>query len=163
MITKVDVAFQERRHLQNRSRAITYGNRPAAAASRPPTNEAKGNNNIEVTSLTSGLPTFLTLPVEIRLQIYDLLLISRSDERSRSRSTSARNADQIMVLLSVDPDPIYRTMELWTCKQIHHANPIHYSQNVFAITWPKEDISIDPAGCEVQVDKDTVYPGAMDG
>jgi hypothetical protein len=44
-------------------------NRPVA--SQPPaTNEAKGNNKV----------TLLTLPVEIRLQIYNQFLVSRFDQ-----------------------------------------------------------------------------------
>jgi hypothetical protein len=106
-------------------------NRPAAY--RPPTNnEAKGNN-VEV--------TFLTLPVEIRLQIYNLLLVSRSNDW-RGRSWSVGNTDQRKVFLSMERNPKYRTMEpaiLQTCKQIYHeANPILYSQNVFAIARPEE-------------------------
>src|ERR1700722_11305135 len=66
-------------------------NRPAAY--RPPTNnEAKGNN-VEV--------TFLTLPVEIRLQIYNLLLVSRSNDW-RGRSWSVGNTDQRKVFLSME-------------------------------------------------------------
>jgi hypothetical protein len=103
-------------------------NLPAASQ---PSNEAKESNKV----------TFLTLPVEIRLQIYDLLLVSRFDRR-RAPSCSVGYTDQRKVFLSMEPNPVFRTLEtaiLQTCKQINHeANPVLYSQNVFAIVNPEE-------------------------
>ena len=97
----------------------------------PAANNAKGNNKA----------TFLTLPVEIRLQIYDLLLVSRFD-RMQNPSWAVGNTDQKLVLLDMIQAPQYRTMEpgiLRTCKQIYHeANPILHSQNVFAINEPEQ-------------------------
>jgi hypothetical protein len=97
----------------------------------PATNNAKGNNKA----------TFLTLPVEIRLRIYDLLLVSRFN-RMQNPSWAVGNTDQKLVLLNMIQAPQYRTMEpgiLRTCKQIYHeANPILYSQNVFAISEPEQ-------------------------
>jgi hypothetical protein len=104
-------------------------NRPVA--SQPPTNEANGNNKV----------TFLTLPVEIRLRIYDQLLVSRFD-RTQNPSWAVGNTDQKVVLLHMIQAPQYRTMEpgiLQTCKQVYQeANSILYSQNIFAISEPKE-------------------------
>jgi hypothetical protein len=75
----------------------------------------------------------LGLPVEIRLAIYDLLLVSRFN-RSDNPSSAVRNTDQKMIRLERINAPNYR-MEpavLQTCKQIYHeAVPILYSQNVF--------------------------------
>ena len=92
-------------------------NRPVA--SQPPdTNEAKGNNKV----------TLLTLPAEIRLRIYDQLLVSRFD-RMQNPSWAVGNTDQKLVLLHMAQFPQYRTMEpgiLQTCKQIYHeANSIY--------------------------------------
>jgi len=106
--------------------------RNRAVASQPPaTNEAKGSNKA----------TFLGLPAEIRLRIYDQLLISRFDRR-RNPSWALGNTDQKLVLLHMIRAPQYRTMEpgiLQTCKQIYReANSILYSQNVFAISEPEQ-------------------------
>ncbi|KAF2715247.1 hypothetical protein K504DRAFT_457417 [Pleomassaria siparia CBS 279.74] len=104
---------------------------PPVAPPLPVTNEVKGNNRV----------TFLTLPVEIRLQIYNELLVSRFD-RTQNPSWAVGNTDQKLVLLHMIQAPQYRTMEpgiLQTCKQIYHeANTILYSQNVFAISEPKQ-------------------------
>lgn len=88
--------------------------------------------------------TFLTLPVEIRLLVYDLLLVSRFDGpvRTENPSWAVGNTYQKLVLLFMNPAPRYRTMEpgiLRTCKQVYReANPILYSQNAFAISHPKQ-------------------------
>jgi hypothetical protein len=85
--------------------------------------------------------TFLTLPVELRLQIYDYLLVSRFD-RTKCPSWAVANTYQKPVWFYTDLDPQTRTMEpsiLRTCKQIHHeGNSILYSQNVFAIDEPEQ-------------------------
>jgi len=100
-------------------------------ASTPPLDEAKGNNKV----------TLLTLPVEIRLRIYDLLLVSRFD-RTMNPSWAVGNTYQKEILLHMGQFRQYRTMEpgiLQTCKQIYHeANPVLYSQNVFAISEPEQ-------------------------
>ena len=100
-------------------------------ASKPPLDEAKGNNKVAL----------LTLPVEIRLRIYELLLVSRFD-RTQNPSWAVGNTNQKVVLLSMGQIRQYRTMEpgiLQTCKQIfHEANSILYSQNVFAISEPEQ-------------------------
>ncbi|RDL33894.1 Uncharacterized protein BP5553_08262 [Venustampulla echinocandica] len=92
----------------------------------PATNNVKANNNV----------SFLSLPLEIRLQIYDLLLVSRYDP-AQNPSWAVGNTHQKRIILDMDQSPEYRTMEpgiLRTCKQIYHeANPILYSDNVFKI------------------------------
>lgn len=97
----------------------------------PATNQVKINNEV----------SFLTIPVEIRLQIYDELLVSRFD-RTQNPSWAVGNTDQKLVSLHMIQAPQYRTMEpgiLQTCKQIYHeANSILYSQNVFAISEPEQ-------------------------
>ncbi|RDL36559.1 Uncharacterized protein BP5553_05911 [Venustampulla echinocandica] len=100
-------------------------------ASKPPLDKAKGSNKVAL----------LTLPVEIRLRIYDLLVVSRFD-RTENPSWAVGHTDQKLVLLDMGQFRQYRTMEpgiLQTCKQIYHeANSILYSQNVFAISEPKQ-------------------------
>lgn len=99
----------------------------------PATNHAKANNSA----------TFLTLPVEIRLQIYDLLLVSRFD-RTQNPSWAVGNTYQKVVSVDMVQAPQYRTMEpgvLRTCKQVYHeANTILYSQNIFAFNEPEKMI-----------------------
>ncbi|CZR52175.1 uncharacterized protein PAC_02052 [Phialocephala subalpina] len=85
--------------------------------------------------------TLLTLPVEIRLRIYDQILVSRFD-RTQNPSWAVGSTDQKKISLGMIQAPQYRTMEpgiLQTCKQINHeANQILYSQNVFKVTEPKQ-------------------------
>ncbi|KAI9862275.1 MAG: hypothetical protein M1813_004750 [Trichoglossum hirsutum] len=85
--------------------------RDPQATSQPPTiDEAKHK------------VTLLTLPVEIRIQMYDLLLVSWFD-RWQDPWWAVRKTHQKMILLHMDRDPQYRTMEpgiLQTCKQIYH-------------------------------------------
>jgi hypothetical protein len=104
---------------------------PLVAPPPPATNEVKGINKV----------TLLTLPVEIRLQIYDELLVSRFD-RTENPSWAVGNTDQKLVLLHMIQAPQYRTMEpgiLQTCKQVYNeANSMLYSQNVFAISEPEQ-------------------------
>ncbi|PQE29809.1 hypothetical protein CJF32_00000472 [Rutstroemia sp. NJR-2017a WRK4] len=97
-------------------------------ASQPlTTNEIKERNEV----------TLLTLPAEIRLRIYDYLLISRFDRRVNP-SCAVGNTDQKQILLSMIRDPQYRTMEP-TCKQIYReAISLLYTQNVFAVSEPEQ-------------------------
>lgn len=85
--------------------------------------------------------TFLTLPAELRLQIYNQLLVSRFD-RTQNPWCAVGNTNQKVVPLHMNQAPQYRTMEpgiLQTCKQIHReGNSILYSQNVFDISEPKQ-------------------------
>lgn len=81
----------------------------------------------------------LDLPVEIRVKIYDLLLVSRFN-RWDNPSWSVGNTYQKLVMLDFIQARQYRTMEpavLQTCKQIYlEAVPILYSRNVFHFNHP---------------------------
>jgi hypothetical protein len=81
----------------------------------------------------------LDLPVEIRLEIYDLLLVGRFN-RWDNPSWSVGNTYQKLILLDFIQARQYRTMEpavLQTCKQIYReAVPILYSRNVFRFNDP---------------------------
>ena len=76
-------------------------------------------------------PTFLTLPIEIRLRVYDLLLVSGSDQKeSPFEVVETPYLQHILVGHNFPLEPGI----LQTCKQIHHeANIILYSQNIFSI------------------------------
>ncbi|OAL44870.1 hypothetical protein IQ07DRAFT_592123 [Pyrenochaeta sp. DS3sAY3a] len=84
---------------------------------------------------------FLSLPTEIRLQIYEILLISRFD-RTQNPSWAVGDTNQKSIMLHMIQARQYRTMEpslLQTCKQVHReANPTLYSKNVFSIAKPAE-------------------------
>ncbi|KAI0105692.1 hypothetical protein GGR51DRAFT_548941 [Nemania sp. FL0031] len=79
------------------------------------------------------------LPVEIRLEIYDWLLVSRFN-RLKNLPEVVGNNHQKMILLSDPKDHRYRTIGLailQTCKQIYReAVPILYSRNVFQFLDP---------------------------
>lgn len=94
------------------------------------------HHSVPTTNKSEQQFRLLDLPAELRIQIYDLLLVSRF--KSQKHSTLA--VGQKNVLLDMNPDPEYRTMEpsiLQTCKQIYReAVPILYSQNVFYIEIP---------------------------
>jgi hypothetical protein len=83
----------------------------------------------------------LRLPVELRLHIYEELLVSRFD-RAQNPSWAVGNTSQKMIILHMVRSSQYRTMEpalLQTCKQIRNeANAILYSQNVFKTSGPGE-------------------------
>jgi hypothetical protein len=101
-------------------------------ASQPlTTNEIKERNEV----------TLLTLPAEIRLRIYDYLLISRFD-RTDNPSWAVGDTNQKQILLHETKSPRYRTMEpsiLGTCKQIYREGiSILYTQNVFAVSAPEQ-------------------------
>lgn len=93
---------------------------------------------------------FLALPTEVRIQIYDLLLVSRS--RHKDSSLAINNTFQRMILLERVGDPwpgsakTARTLELAilrTCKQIYReAIEILYSQNVFKISSPEQAVGL---------------------
>jgi len=90
---------------------------------------------------TENKANFLVLPVELRLRIYNYLLVSRFD-RTENPSEAVGDTNQKLVVLHMIQAPQYRTMEpgiLQTCKQIYYeGNSILYSQNVFAISDPKQ-------------------------
>jgi hypothetical protein len=83
----------------------------------------------------------LALPAEIRLQIYDLLLVSRF-KREENPSWAVGNTCQKLVLLHMIQAPQYRTMEpaiLRTCMQIYReAISVLYSENVFNLSEPEQ-------------------------
>ena len=116
-----------------------------------PTNEAERSSKV----------TFFSLPTEIRLQIYNLLLVSRFDPTrnpwlavGRGETNQKKITCTILDLNIGDDvdntndgsgyqqDRRDRTINpaiLQTCKKIYHeANPILYSQNVFAIEKTEE-------------------------
>ena len=103
-------------------------------ASEPPIDKTKKNNKA----------FFLTLPVEIRLLIYDLLLIACSWDLGGGRRYtpplepggrwSSRDERQKYLF-----KPSMGTGILQTCRQIYHeANPIFYSKNRFVFYDPEK-------------------------
>ena len=106
--------------------------RKRPVVSKRPTNEAKENNKV----------TFLTLPVEIRLQIYDLLLVSRNSVTGEKRS--------LPMFKDPGDEPRLHPAILQTCKQVHHeANSIVWSQNTFHHAALVEHYSIHFLGKEL--------------
>jgi hypothetical protein len=93
------------------------------------------------TNETNPRSAFLALPAEIRLQIYDLLLVSRFN-REQNPSWAVGNTCQKLVILHMIQAPEYRTMEpaiLRTCKQIQReAISVLYSGSVFNLSEPKQ-------------------------
>lgn len=85
-------------------------------------------------------PTLLTLPAEIRLRIYDLLLVSRFD-RMVNPSWAVGKTCPTKALLRSTPALRRRMLEpeiLRACKQIYReAIPILYSGNVFNVNTPE--------------------------
>lgn len=80
--------------------------------------------------------TLLTLPLEIRLQIYDSVLTTHSTLRLKSQLALAlrffykRHVDHPQELLNL-PD-FQQTALLQTCRQVHdEASPIFYQSNTF--------------------------------
>ncbi|KAJ5803074.1 uncharacterized protein N7503_005524 [Penicillium pulvis] len=102
---------------------------PQATVRSPTTNETKSR------------PSLLTVPVEIRLQIYDLLLVSRST-REDNPSWPVGDTCQVMIMLSMKKDPQQRTINpaiIRICGQIRReANPILYTGNVFNFRQPDQ-------------------------
>ena len=111
------------------SKTLELRGRNCLMASRPPRGESKGNNKA----------VLLTLPFEIRLQIYHLVLISRSN---LPKHLHPGNTRQLMVERERPDDLHNRSIGpeiLQTCKQIYQeANSILYSQNVFQFPEPCE-------------------------
>lgn len=87
--------------------------------SKSPANTTKGDNKV----------TLLTFPVELRLRIWELLLIKADPVILRLKPLSAyRNANQMLVLLRKRMGPgILQTRK----QNYHEAKPILYSQLVF--------------------------------
>ncbi|KAK7422957.1 hypothetical protein QQX98_001247 [Neonectria punicea] len=82
--------------------------------------------------------SFFTLPVEVRLEIYNLLLVSRfrPDDYNRwSQEAGVQKPISPFMLKNLGPHI------LRTCKRINgEANPILYSHNEFRITGPGETL-----------------------
>lgn len=85
--------------------------------------------------------TFMTLPVEMRLEIYDLLLVSRIKSNLLFFRLPVGRRSKKIIFIDYHQDPNQRTMEpaiLQTCKQVYHeAVPILYTRNVFGISRPE--------------------------
>ncbi|KAJ5994133.1 hypothetical protein N7451_009857 [Penicillium sp. IBT 35674x] len=88
---------------------------------------------------TNAKISLLTLPVEIRLQIYEFLLVSQADPE-QSPSWAVGNTSRKMISLHMIQAPHYRTLEpaiLYTCTQIHReAASVLYGGNVFNFSEP---------------------------
>jgi hypothetical protein len=99
----------------------------------------KKGSKTEAPIKTKQKSVLLDLPVEIRLEIYDLLLVSRFN-RWDNPSWSVGNTHQKLILLHFIQARQYRTMDpalLQSCKQIYlEAVPILYSRNVFRFDDP---------------------------
>ena len=79
--------------------------------------------------LNNSQATFLLLPLELRLQIYECIFLSKEQILPHRKHNDLR-------YLVEPPIP---TSILRTCKQIHQeASPILYSKNTFIITYPME-------------------------
>lgn len=82
--------------------------------------------------------TFLKLPVELRLRIYDYALVSRSD---RAKNLSPVKWDKKKVIFYDTKDQTKRTVYpalLRSCKIIYNeASPVLYSKNTFYVDNPK--------------------------
>ncbi|XXG99515.1 hypothetical protein Hte_005854 [Hypoxylon texense] len=111
----------------------------AEPSSRVGSQRPKKSSNTEAPIKTKQKSLLLNLPAEIRLKIYDLLLVSRFN-RWDNPSWSVGNTYQKLILLHFIQDRQYRTMEpaiLQTCKQVYfEAVPILYSRNVFRFNDP---------------------------
>ena len=106
----------------------------------PHNSKPKGQPKDEPRSLPSSPTTnnaeqrclLLALPTEIRLQIYDLLLVSRL-QRGEGPPWAVGNTGQKVILLH-DGYKCLAPAILRTCRQIYkEAIPILYSQNVFFV------------------------------
>ncbi|KAL4937778.1 hypothetical protein BDV06DRAFT_202233 [Aspergillus oleicola] len=107
----------------------------------PAGRNSSSNFSVETTNKAERKLTLLGLPAEIRVQIYDLLLVSRFN-REENPSWAVGHTYQKLVLLHMIQAPQYRTMEpaiLRTCRQIYHESvSILYSRNVFSISAPEQ-------------------------
>ena len=132
-----------------------FGQIPEATFDSPTADNTKREQKI----------TLLTLPFEIRLQIYELLLVNWVD-RVKYPLWAVRNTYQRKVSLHDIPTPQGMTMKpsiLQTCKQIYHeANGILYSRNTFF--WqPGTNVSTHYTGwtCEYETDQVIGYFGIV--
>ncbi|KAF2871087.1 hypothetical protein BDV95DRAFT_607369 [Massariosphaeria phaeospora] len=85
--------------------------------------------------------TFLTLPVEMRLEVYELLLVNRSNETAQGWETVGTTNQKKIPLDEAQPgqDQGLEPAILRTCKQIYkEARSVLYSRNAFIIAKPRE-------------------------
>lgn len=123
-------------------------NRPSVTR-KVPTPHNRNRPVISPSSATKGAKgnklTLLTLPTEIRLQIYGELLVGRY-HWIHDASWAVETTDHKKVLLHMIQALQYDTMEpdiLRTCKQIYHeANSRLYSQNVFSFIEPERMLGL---------------------
>lgn len=110
-------------------------------SNRPTACRRDSESTIQLPTTNNIRPALLALPIEIRLQIYDLLLVSRFD-REQNPSWAVGNTCQKTVILHMIQAPQYRTMEpaiLRACRQIQReAISILYSRNVFNLSAPEQ-------------------------
>ncbi|KAL3473605.1 hypothetical protein BJX99DRAFT_233194 [Aspergillus californicus] len=107
---------------------------------KPASRDSSSNLSVELTNKAEPKLTFLRLPAEIRLQIYDLLLVSRFSRDDPA--WEVRDTYKKLVVLYMMQALGCRTIEpavLRTCRQIYHESiPILYSRNVFASLAPED-------------------------
>lgn len=125
---------------------------------RAPRRDSQSSTSVPTTNNSNNAQrnlTLLALPAEIRIKIYDLLLVSRFD-RKENPFWAVGKTCQKKICLQEPRAPGYRTMGpqiLQTCKQIYYeANSILYSRNVFNFNAPEQMFSfvtqIGPANIE---------------
>ncbi|KAI1130666.1 hypothetical protein F5Y10DRAFT_263007 [Nemania abortiva] len=106
----------------------------AEPSSRVRSQRPKKSDNTEAPIKTKRKSLLLDLPVEIRLEIYDLLLVNRF-HRLDNLNWLTGNTRPKLIPLDVRLHLQKRTIDsvvLQTCKQIYHeAVPILYSRNIF--------------------------------
>ncbi|KAI8954980.1 hypothetical protein F4801DRAFT_415847 [Xylaria longipes] len=111
----------------------------AEPSSRVGSQRPKKSSKTKPPIKTKQKSLLLDLPVEIRLEIYDLLLVSRFNRRDNP-SWAVGNTCQKLIMLDFIQARQYRTMDpavLQTCKQIYlEAVPTLYSRNVFSSNDP---------------------------
>ena len=87
--------------------------------------------------MANNSAAFLTLPAEIRLRVYDLLLVSRSDSKEFHPGLVETPYLQRILVGYKFPPKYTEPGILQTCRQIYHeASKILYSQNIFSIDNP---------------------------
>ena len=86
----------------------------------------------------------LAIPAEIRLQLYDLLLVSRLSPKQYSSWMVGKTRQQKIALYPHAPK--FGTLDLAilrTCKKIYHeATPMLYGRNVFSFTDPERMLQL---------------------
>lgn len=112
---------------------LTIGKKP-----RQPHRDPSSQPSIITRFEPEQKPTLLTLPAEIRLQVYELLLVSWCN-REDNPSSAVGNTCQKKVFPGIIRNGSMKPAILQTCKQLHHeAILILYSRNLFYISSPDE-------------------------